>query len=364
LFDSGSAYVFVRSGTTWSEQQKLVPADTQEFGEFGVSLSLSGERVLIGAHEYDYSGAVYIFARSGSAWSQETWFSPSDNQPGDFFGECVALSGDTALIGAPFNDIYYAGTEGAAYVFVKNPAGGYWDWDFQQKLSAVPRVFHGGFGASVALDGDLAAVGDTGLGTVELFKRTGTTWERPLQLSAGGNLGYAVGLSDNTVVAGTPSYSFGLAHVFGLASPASIYCTAGISASGCRAVLHHLGGPSASAPSGFSLVASEVEGAKDGLYYFGTHGRQANPWGNGTSYQCVVPPLVRLPVMAGTGTAGQCDGWFTLDLNAHWCPTCPKPDHNPGVGTTVQAQLWYRDPLSTSNQTTSLSDAIELVVAP
>jgi hypothetical protein len=244
-------------------------------------------------------------------------------------------------------------------VFVRD--GGY--WHPQQKLSAAPGVIHQGFGASVALDGDLAAVGHTGVGTVDLFKRSGIAWEPSLQLGASAKeLGYSVGLSDNTVVAGAPFDGYGTAHVFGLASPATIYCTAGISASGCQALLHHLGGPSASAPSGFSLVASEVEGAKDGLYYFGTHGRQANPWGNGTSYQCVVPPLVRLPLMAGTGTVGQCDGWFALDLNALWCPSCPSPAKNPGSGATVQAQLWYRDPLSTSNQTTSLSDAVEFGV--
>ena len=54
----------------------------------------------------------------------------------------------------------------------------------------------------------------------------------------------------------------------------------------------------------------------------------------------------------------------TQDLNALWCATCPKPLHNPGAGAVVQAQLWYRDPLNTSNQTTSLSDAIEFCIEP
>jgi hypothetical protein len=55
---------------------------------------------------------------------------------------------------------------------------------------------------------------------------------------------------------------------------------------------------------------------------------------------------------------------MSQDLNALWCPTCPKPQKNPGAGTTVQAQLWYRDPLNTSNQTTSLSNAFEFVLCP
>jgi hypothetical protein len=139
------------------------------------------------------------------------------------------------------------------------------------------------------------------------------------------------------------------------------YCTAGTSASGCQASLSGNGTPSASASSGFDLIASAVEGSKDGLFFFGTNGRQANSWGNGTSYQCVVPPVNRADLLSGTGTSGQCDGSFSLDLNALWTA---KPAKNPGAGAIVQAQLWYRDPLNTSNQTTSLSNAIEFVVGP
>jgi hypothetical protein len=61
---------------------------------------------------------------------------------------------------------------------------------------------------------------------------------------------------------------------------------------------------------------------------------------------------------------GLCDGSFAQDLNAFWCSSCPKPTKNPGAGAVVQAQLWYRDPQSTSNQDSSLSDAIEFSLAP
>jgi hypothetical protein len=77
-----------------------------------------------------------------------------------------------------------------------------------------------------------------------------------------------------------------------------------------------------------------------------------------------VPPVVRTPTLSGAGTIGLCDGSFALDLNALWCPSCPKPAKNPGAAAVVQAQLWYRDPPSTSNQATSLSDAIEFVIGP
>ena len=124
------------------------------------------------------------------------------------------------------------------------------------------------------------------------------------------------------------------------------------------------GTPSAAAVSGFTLSAANVEGAKDGLFFYGANGRQANSWGNGTSFQCVVPPVSRAGLLTGSGTNGACDGSFAQDLNARWCPGCPKPGQNPGAGAVVQAQLWYRDPQNTSNQTTSLSDALEFCVGP
>ena len=119
--------------------------------------------------------------------------------------------------------------------------------------------------------------------------------------------------------------------------------------------------PSASAPSGFNLIASGVEGNKDGLFFYGPNGRQANAWGNGTSLQCVVPPVKRGGLLTGVGSPGACDGSFVQDLNARWTA---KPNQNPGPGAVMQAQLWYRDPLNSSNQTTSLSDAVEFNVNP
>jgi hypothetical protein len=102
----------------------------------------------------------------------------------------------------------------------------------------------------------------------------------------------------------------------------------------------------------------------EGTFFFGTNGKQSNPWGNGTSYQCLVPPVHRAGLLAASGTNGSCDGAFSQDINALWCPACPKAGHNPGSGAVVQAQLWYRDPLNTGNQTASLSDATEFVMGP
>ena len=208
-----------------------------------------------------------------------------------------------------------------------------------------------------------------------MFRRIGTAWNQDVVLEAsnaapGDRLGNSVAFSGDTVVAGAAAVDgegavgVGAAYVFRLSPEPVSYCTAGTSASGCQALLSASGTASASAGSGFVLQAGGVEGAKDGLFFFGTNGQQANPWGNGTSYQCVVPPVTRAGTLSGSGTLAACDGSFAQDLNALWCPGCPKPAKNPGAGAVVQAQLWYRDPLSTSNQTTSLSDAIEFSVAP
>ncbi len=140
------------------------------------------------------------------------------------------------------------------------------------------------------------------------------------------------------------------------------YCTAGTSTSGCNAAISATGIPSATASSGFQLNCLGVEGQKSGLFFFGSNGAQANPWGNGTSYQCVTPPVRRGILQTAVGTGGQCDGSFSYDLNAHW--NVLKPASAPGYGALVQAQTWFRDPLNTSNRTTSLSDAIELTVGP
>jgi DNA-binding beta-propeller fold protein YncE len=156
----------------------------------------------------------------------------------------------------------------------------------------------------------------------------------------------------------------GSVYLYELSFAPQVYCTAGTSASGCMASISAAGAPSGSAPSGFALSAASVEGGKNGFFYFGTSGRQAAPWGNGTSLQCVTPPVKRTALLPGSGTPGACNGAFSLDLNALWCPSCPSPAKNPGPGAVVQAQLWYRDPSNTSSVTTSLSDAIEFLVAP
>ena len=136
-----------------------------------------------------------------------------------------------------------------------------------------------------------------------------------------------------------------------------------MSASGCTAAISATGAASATSSSGFVVIASGVEGLKDGLFFYGQNGQQANPWGNGTSYQCIVPPTKRGGLQTGNGTVGLCDGVVSQDLNALWCPSCPGLGQPPTLGK-IQLQFWYRDAHSTSNPKTSLSDALEVDACP
>ena len=154
----------------------------------------------------------------------------------------------------------------------------------------------------------------------------------------------------------------GRVEVFSGGGPGFVnYCTAGTSASGCTATLSGSGYPHAVVATPFQLLASGVEGDKRGLFFYGWSGRQANPWGAGSSYNCVVPPVKRTPMQDKSGTPGACDGAFAFSMNAYWQA---NPNKNPGAGAVAQAQFWYRDPASTSGQPTGLSDALEFVVAP
>ena len=162
-------------------------------------------------------------------------------------------------------------------------------------------------------------------------------------------------MPDDIAVTGLPTPSGALP------APGVSYCTAGTSSLGCTALISGTGAPSASAPTGFVLTGTAVEGAINGQFFFAANGRQANPWGTSSSFQCVAPPVMRGGILVASGTSGACNGDFNQDLNARWTA---KPNQNPGSGAVVQAQLWYRDPFNTSNQTTSLSDAYEFTVLP
>jgi hypothetical protein len=153
-------------------------------------------------------------------------------------------------------------------------------------------------------------------------------------------------------------------HVARLANPcecqATSYCTAGTTSNGCNATISSVGKASVSAASGFDLLVSDLEGAKQGLIYFGTEGAKATPWGGGsTSFACVRGPHQRTMTQSSGGTSGQCDGSFALDFNA-WMTA--NPGKAPAAGQTTWLQAWFRDP--PAPKTTAFSDAVLFSVCP
>jgi len=126
--NSGAVYVFVRSGTTWIQQAYLKASNTEASDNFGSSVALSGDTLAIGAFGEDSaatgvggdqasnaaadSGAVYVFVRSGTTWTQQAYLKASNTGGADFFGISVGLSGDTLIVGARLEDSASTGVGG------------------------------------------------------------------------------------------------------------------------------------------------------------------------------------------------------------------------------------------------------------
>lgn len=213
--ESGSVYVFVRSGNTWTQQAELLASDEVALDNFGVSVSISGDRAIVGASQGDGNdldtGAAYVFVRNGTTWTQEAKLWASDGTSIDGFGSTVSLSNNTALVGAEFHE-----WSGAAYVFVHDGN----QWPQQAKLQRSDAASYPGFGHSVVVDGDTALVGDEFDGALEsgsayVFVRSGSQWPQQTKLlrSDGweyNQFGRSVSLDGNMAVVGDQ----GTAYVF------------------------------------------------------------------------------------------------------------------------------------------------------
>jgi hypothetical protein len=212
--DTGAAYVFVASGSTWSQQAELTASDGAEGDYFGSSVAISGSTLGVGADGSDSgAGAAYVFVSSGSFWSQQAELTASDAAASDEFAQSVAISGSTVVVGAPGNNA----SRGAAYVFVLPSQ--------QAELTASDGAGSDRFGYSVALSGSTAVVGadgkNSGTGAAYVFVHTGTGWSQQAELTAsdgaeGDEFGFSVGVSGSTVMVGAPgkNSSTGTVYVF------------------------------------------------------------------------------------------------------------------------------------------------------
>jgi hypothetical protein len=197
---SGSTYVFTRTSTTWTQQAKLLTSENTTSSDFGYSVSLSGDTALIGipnANDYgDQSGSAYVFIRTGTTWTQQTKLLSPDGGPGDHFGFSVSVDGDTALIGE-YNVIW-----GSAYVFTRTGT----NWNIQGKLQDLEGVITNLFATSVSLDGDTALIGTKETGSlpssVFVFIRTGTKWTQQAKFTITGSSIWVESVNGNTALIG------------------------------------------------------------------------------------------------------------------------------------------------------------------
>jgi len=209
---AGAAYIFTRSGGTWTQQAKLTASDASAGDNFGWSVDIDGDTVIVGAYaetnDIQFEGSAYIFTRSGTTWTQQAKLIASDRQVNDFAGYDVSISGDTAVFGAVQEDTGF-NDAGAVYVFTRSGT----TWTQQAKLQASGREANQRFGEKVEIDGDTIIVGarddtpSTDAGAAYIFTRSGTTWTQQARLQgsdlqASDLFGLSVAIDSDTAVVG------------------------------------------------------------------------------------------------------------------------------------------------------------------
>ena len=216
---SGAAYTFVFDGTTWTQEAKLTPTGGHNPQRFGTSVSLAGGRALVGANADSLStGSAYVFTLRNGTWRQTARLTNPGGIGGDQFGDSVSLSGQRALIGG----YGVANSTGSAYVYVLNGN----TWTLEGTLTASDGLNLDEFGWSVSLSGDRAVVGapfadngGLGYGAAYVFAFDGASWTEEAKLSASdamnlANLGFSVSLSGLSALIAAPDASTGAAYLF------------------------------------------------------------------------------------------------------------------------------------------------------
>ena len=186
---TGSAYIFIRIGTSWTFAQKLTASNASVEQYFGYSVDIDNETLIIGAFgENGLSGAAYVFTKGVSGWTEQQMLTANDFQREDSFGWRVSVKGNTALIGAYGDDNF----RGSAYIFTRTNGV----WSQQQKLTDVGRANDDQFGWSVTLTDTTAVIAarldddvSNDAGSVFVYINNGGNWMLQQKLTAldGGN---------------------------------------------------------------------------------------------------------------------------------------------------------------------------------
>jgi hypothetical protein len=190
----GSAYIFKREGTSWTQQAELTPPQRYAGGSFGGSVSISGDYAIVDARENNYSHSFFIFRREGTSWTQQTEYYHDRRQYPDNTRSSVSISRDYAIGGA----------WSSAYIF---ELGGT-SWTPQAELFKPDFGYYEGFGDLVSISGDYAMVSTrTILGLVYIFEREGEIWTQQAELtSLGGStedsFGSSISIDENYAIVG------------------------------------------------------------------------------------------------------------------------------------------------------------------
>ena len=413
--NSGAAYVFVRAGSTWIQQAYLKASNASISDTFAESVAVSGDTVIVGATAEDSnatgvdgdqsdnsainSGAAYVFVRTGSTWSQQAYLKASNTEGGDFFGESVAVSGDTAVVGAIREDSEAAGvngnqanngtsSSGAAYAFVRTGS----TWSQQAYLKASNPGAEDLFGFTVAVSGDAVVVGspledssatgingnqfnnsEVGSGAAYLFARMGNTWSQQAYLKASNtdnidSFGARIALSGGTLIIGASgedsdatgvngnqsnnnANSAGAAYIFDLSDLSTIgsgICQPAMpNSTGLPSTLTAEGSDIA-ADNSLTLIATDLPLNQFGFLINAMNTQMVSI---SDGILCIGPDVGRHNSQAGssgmTGTIST-----TVDLS-----NLPRPSGGPQpalAGQTWYFQVWHRDGPGISNFTNGI----------
>ena len=280
---TGAAYTFERQPDgSWVQTDKLTANDADSLAAFGYAVALDGERALIGSETWGSNqGSAYVFERQpGGTWTQVAQLFASDGKGLDRFARSVALDGDRAVIGAPEGEavgVPFSDDPGAAYVFERQPGGG---WLQTARLESGDLEPEDDFGSAVAVDGDRLVVGardeDSGgnnSGKAYVFEFDGSAgWTQsdvllPLDTQSGDLFGVAVALASDRILVGarnedTNGSNSGAAYTFDVEALSGSTSSLSLSAGGAQTWDIDAGQPFA---FGFYLVLGSTSGTSPGF---------------------------------------------------------------------------------------------------
>lgn len=203
---SGPSYIFEEIDGIWTEKQKLLANDIVNNYGFGCSVSISGNKSVIGDC-LGGTGSAYIFEKIDGIWTQTQKLLANDGINWDLFGTSVSISENTVIVGSHGNDNNGTDT-GAAYIFEKNDE----IWTQTQKIMASDSNYRDYFGWSVSISNGKAVIGafgeDVGRGSAYIFEKINGTWIQTKNLLASdgtGNddlFGYSVSISGDITIIG------------------------------------------------------------------------------------------------------------------------------------------------------------------